>query len=565
MRKHRRLTRAIAAMMGLALLAAACGDDDDDAGGSASGTTVKPSEIPKGGTITIGAEQEPACSDWIHTCAGSSWGAWIFQYQTMPRAFDVSVDNGVHSYKASSLLDGEPELKTSPKQQITYKLNSKAVWSDGSPITSADLKYTALQIRDGSDIYDKSGYELIETVDTPNATTAVVTMKEPYAGWRQLFTSLGGVLPSKLLEGKDRNALMKDGYTFSGGPWKLEKWEKGNSLSLVPNTAYWGTKANADKIVFRFIADTAAEFQAFKTGQVDAIYPQPQIDVIDQVKAGLGDGKSIVSTKTGNMEALWLNNAKAPFDSKAVRQAVGYAIDRDAVVNRLFGGIGLTKALNSGLEPELVAKYTDLEAFAEYKLDQKKVDSLMSGDGWAKGSDGIWAKGGNKATFSVQTTAGNKRRELTLAVVQDQLKKAGFDMSIQTQKAADLFGTILPKGDFQMALYAQVLTSLEPGGCTLFCKKNIPTDANKFSGQNWTRTDIPGIEADLAKLDSELNDGNRAAAGKKVAKGLADAATSIPLDPLPTMLLVSNKLVGNFSDNGVLSGFWNLNTWGKKA
>lgn len=121
---------------------------------------------------------------------------------------------GKHTYKASPLLV-ELTIVTSPKQVVTYKINPKAVWDDGSAITSTDFKYTALQIRDGKDIYDKTGYDLIDTVDTPDAATAVVgTLKSPYAGWKSLFTSLGGVLPSKLLDGKDRSALMKDGYTF---------------------------------------------------------------------------------------------------------------------------------------------------------------------------------------------------------------------------------------------------------------------------------------------------------------------------------------------------------------
>ena len=71
---------------------------------------------------------------------------------------------------------------------------------------------------------------------------------------------------------------MKDGYTWSGGPW-FAKWTKGESIVLTPNPKYWGTKPNLEKVTFKFQADTAAEFQAFKSGQVDAIYPQPQLDV----------------------------------------------------------------------------------------------------------------------------------------------------------------------------------------------------------------------------------------------------------------------------------------------
>ena len=88
----------------------------------------------------------------------------------------------------------------------------------------------------------------------------------------------------------------------------------------------------------------------------------------------------------------------------------------------------------------------------------------------------------------MKTTTGNKRRELTEQILQQELKEAGFTMTINNQRSGDLFGDQLPKGDFQIALYAQVLTSLYPSGCNLFCSKNIPTAANQFSGNNWTRT-----------------------------------------------------------------------------
>ena len=172
-----------------------------------------------------------------------------------------------------------------------------------------------------------------------------------------------------------------------------------------------------------------------------------------------------------------MNNAKAPLDSVAVRKALGYAIDRDAIVARLFGGLGVKGAVNS-LNPPILSKLADQSAWSNYKLDLNQVTTLMTGDGWAKGADGIWAKGGQRATIEFKTTAGNKRRELTQQIVQQQAKEAGFELTINNQKSGDLFGKQLPAGDFQLALYAQVLTNLEPANCGLFCSKNIPTAAN---------------------------------------------------------------------------------------
>jgi peptide/nickel transport system substrate-binding protein len=119
-----------------------------------------------------------------------------------------------------------------------------------------------------------------------------------------------------------------------------------------------------------------------------------------------------------------------PFDSKVVRQAFAYSIDRKAIVEELFGPLGVDEPANS-LNPYILREYSDQDAFKKYERNLDKVDELMSGDGWKKGSDGIWAKGGKKAQFAVSTTAGNKQRELMEEVMQTQLKSAGFKMDIK--------------------------------------------------------------------------------------------------------------------------------------
>ena len=96
---------------------------------------------------------------------------------TMPRAFDFDPETASRS--PSILLAGEPKLEDrGPQQTVTYKINPEAVWSDGEPITSTDFKYTWDQIANGNDIYDKTGYEDIESVDDSDPKTAVVTFSD---------------------------------------------------------------------------------------------------------------------------------------------------------------------------------------------------------------------------------------------------------------------------------------------------------------------------------------------------------------------------------------------------
>ena len=570
-----------ALLLGAGLVAAACGSSSTTASSSTAATatttattaaagvttaaaattvaTTAPAAMADGGTLTIGAEQEPDCADVINSCGGSSWGYWMMTVGTLPQAYVVAKEGDAYVPKPSSILVGEPTLVTSPKQVVTYKINPKAVWSTGDPITSADFKYMFEQIAgpDAKDVYDATGYDKIESVDATAPDTAVVTFKEIYADWKGLFGGSYGLMPSKLLTGKDRNAEMKDGYKFSGGPWIIDKWEKGVAITLIPNDKYWGEKPKLSKVVFKFVPDTASEFQAYKAGEVSVIYPQPQIAVIDAISAGV-EGNNFFTGNTGSVEAIWINNSKAPFDTKEVRQALGYSIDRDAVVNKLFGGLGVKKAVQS-FNPPIISKFSGSD-FSVYTKDLAKVDSLMKGAGWAKGADGIWAKGADRASFKLRTTAGNKRRELTQEILIAQLKEAGFEMQADNIKAGDLFGKALPAGDFQAAIYAQVATFPLPSLSALFQSANIPSDANKQSGQNWTRTNIAGLDDLLKSSDKELDETKRIVTSKSIDKLLAADATSIPLDPLPNIMLWSKKLTGP-SDNAVMGPFWNMNTW----
>lgn len=529
---------------------------------TSSTTTPEPSDVAivDGGEIVIGAEQEPDCADWIATCGGSIWGTWIMQIPTLPGVFQTRQVDGEWVPEPSDLVTGEPEVIVADDgtQTITYSINPDAVWSDGEPITSADFEYTALQIRDGDDIFDKTGYDRISAIDASDPATVTVTLDSPYAGWRTLF-SVYGIMPAHLLEGQDRAAVMADGYDFSGGPWKIEKWTRGTSVTLVPNENYWGDKPHLDKVTFLFLPDTTAAFQALKSGQVSVLYPSPQLDALTQIDAGLPGIQSQVDARSGNLEAIWLNNAAAPFDSVAVRQALAYSIDRDAIVKRLFGSLGIDKAQQSFNSP-MVAPFAS-DDFSQYTLDLDKVDELMEGDGWKKNSDDVWAKGGETATFSIKTLAGNKRRDLTVQVLQSQLADAGFEMTIDQVTPADLFGTIAPQGDFQAGIWALVDTFPDPTLSSTFSSVNIPSEANGYSGINFYRTDIPGLDDLLGQVDSEIDTDARIQVSHEADALIAENVPSLPLDTVPNVLLWSDK-VGGPEINPVDGPFWNLAEWG---
>ena len=548
----------LAVALSMAMVAGACGKSSKK---TSSGSTEKATE---GGDLVFAAEQEPDCMDWIASCSGAAWGVYTVQTNTMPRVFDFTSDS---KYKPSVLMASAPELTTTPSQKVTYKINPKAVWDDGQPITSHDFKYTWDQIANGKDIYDKTGYELITGVDDSDPHTAVVSFKQNYPDWRDLFGGFYGVFPSHLLEGKDRDALMKDGYQFSGGPWKLDHWTKGQETKLVPNPKFWGQKPHLASITFKLQADTAAEQAAYESGQVSMTYPQAQPG---QEKLKGLPNTSFTAISGLSYEGLWFNASKAPLTSLKFRQALAYATDRDAIVKQLFAPVQPDiKRIDSFFTPAFGDAYTT--DFAQYSpVNQSKVDELMTSDGWKKGADGIWAKGAQKANVELKTTTGNKRRELTAQILQSQWKTAGFNMTLTEEKSSVLFGQDAPKGNFQVALYAQTPSSNDPGQCLLWCSKNIPGPANNNSGQNWTRVTaasaapggIQAMDTPWTAADQELDVAKRLDAVKAGAKAVADNIPGLPIDPFPDIIVYNTAKIGGPVTHNFAFGPWvNANLW----
>ncbi|HEX3567296.1 MAG TPA: ABC transporter substrate-binding protein, partial [Acidimicrobiales bacterium] len=498
------------------------------------------------------------CMDWIDACASAAWGIYTVETNTMPRAYDYDDTKG---YVPSNLLTGPATLVTTPNQVVTYHINPAAVWSDGQPITSTDFKYTWDQVAHGKNIYSQTGYMNVSGVDDSDPHTAVVTYSTTYADWRSLFGGNFGIFPSHLLTGKDRDAAMKDGYTFSGGPWMLDHWTKGSEVKLVPNPMYWGKKPNLASATFKFITDTAAEQQDYKSGQILASYPQAQ----PGGEALKGTAGTYFDAQSGlSYEGLWLNVAKAPLDSKAVRQALGYATDRNAIVQQLFAPIQPDiKPIQSVATPAFGASYS--QAFSKYNLNLSMVTTLMTGDGWTKGADGIWAKNGTKASLELKTTTGNKRRQLTAQILQTEWQAAGFALTVTPEKAGVLFGQDLPSGNFQVGLYAQTPTDNDPGLCVIFCSANIPGPANQNSGQNWDRINDPNLDKPWIDCDSNLNDAARAADAQQGETVLAEDVPVLPIDPFPDILVINSAMLGTqqgtFQHNFAYGPFTYLNYW----
>jgi peptide/nickel transport system substrate-binding protein len=548
-----------ACVLALGLLATAC---QGGPGHRQALPTTVPATVPvppstPQGDIAVASEQEPACLDWISSCNVQSPGVYGVEANTLPRAYDYSSD-GV--YKPSILITGEAQVTNTPNRTVTYIINPRAVWNDGQPITSTDFNYTWQQIMASPDAIDKSGYSRILSVDDSDPRTAVVTFTTPYSDWKELFGGRYGIYPSHILLGQDRNAAMANGYTWSGGPWKIDHWTRGVELKLVPNGNYWGKKPDLNSVTIKFFTDQAAEVQAYESGQVLAAYPNAQTGM-DAFRSQPG---TTYDAATGlSFEGLWFNVQQPPLDSKAVRQALAYATDRTSIAQQMFLPIQPgVKPINSFYTPAFPKAYS--EPFAKYRPDVNMVDTLMAGDGWVKGTDGIWAKGTERAVLELKT-ADSAREVLAAQILQTQWLQAGFQLTVIPESQTALRGTDVPQDNFQIALLAHVPSDDDSGQCSLWCSKNIPTAANSFSGDNFDRISDPTLDRLWTDNDTNLDQNARLQDASQGQATLADLVPAIPLAAVPDVVVINTAMLaaegGRFLHNFMTGPYTYLNTW----
>jgi peptide/nickel transport system substrate-binding protein len=356
---------------------------------------------------------------------------------------------------------------------------------------------------------------------------------------------------------------MKDGYAFSAGPWKLDHWTKGTELELVPNPRYWGKTANLKSVTFKFFTDPAVEQRQFAAGQVVALYPRARAG-IEALKATPGTNFDAVSGLS--YDAVWFNVAAAPLNSKAFRKALAYATDRDAIVSQLSAAIEPgARPIQAMFSPAVGAAYST--PFAQYARNLNMVNTLMTGDGWTKGADGVWARNGSgtRATLEVKTPNSDPHLQLIAEILQTQWQEAGFQVMVTPVKPSVLFAQVLPSGNFQVGLYPQTPADNDLGECFLWCSKNIPSVVDNTLGQNWTRIDDPNLDPSWSDAETNLDESARIADAHKGSAVLAEDVPVLPLDPWPDILVVNTEKVatqtGVFQHNLVFGPFTYLNYW----
>ncbi len=348
----------------------------------------------------------------------------------------------------------------------------------------------------------------------------------------------------------------------------VQSFTPDQQITLVPNPNYWGKKPSVSKVVFIPITDSNSEVNAFRTGEVDMIYPQNQIGLRKRIESA--DDAKYTSALGPQWEHFDMLTTVPGLDDVAVRKAIATAMPRQQIVDRVVKDANDNAVvLDNTMWMSNQKQYVPNWSMYPESGDVEAAKAMLDAAGWVPGSDGVRAKGGVKLAFTVGTTTGNKAREFSEQIIQEQLKKIGVKLTIKN--SPDMLDTKIVGFDYQTILFAWVgspdpysnnviwLSGAIPERCSPRLAKAEECD---YSGQNYTKTKDPALDEILNATDREPDPVKRAALYNQADLQIAqNDVTVVPLFQKPTQLGYRNTITG-VQDNPTADGFtWNIEDW----
>lgn len=491
-----------------------------------------------GGTVAFGPLADPPCLNVLLANCESEATRFIAELILQP-AFDVDLE---HTFRPR--LVSRVEFTKKPPFTLIYHLRPEARWSDGKPITAQDFVFThrARVAADARRDELDEDHRRVRRISAVNAKTVRVVLRSRFSGWRGLFAN---VLPSHALRGEDLTTIWSDridnpktGRPIGSGPFLLESWDRGRRLTLVRNSRYWGAhRAYLDRIVVRFRLEGENPVDWLRNGELDvayAIFPggvpalrrEPGVKVLAEPSSGYQSFAFRIGP--GGHPAL---------EKKLIRRALAYAIDRASLVREVPGEI------NPKLQPLQSLLFIAQSPYyrphwSSYRYRPALARRLLEQAGCRTGTDGICSCAGERLSLRFVTSAGNPNRARILSLVQAQLRLSGIEVVPSFAPASTFLGSILPSGDFDVALFG-FFSAPNPTGNSVF---------GCGGSQNFTGYCQRLVTRDLDQADRILDARQQARVMNRADAQMARDMPVLPLFQIPLASAVRNT-VKNFAQS----------------
>ncbi|MDX3852517.1 ABC transporter substrate-binding protein [Streptomyces sp. AK02-01A] len=552
----RRVAAAAVTLVVAAGAAACAGPEDNDAKAGATGT-AKPQ---KGGTLSV--LNSSAQSDFdparLYTSGGGNIPSLVFRTLTTRNRENGAAGNEVVPDLATDT--GRPNADAT---EWTYTLKEDLKFEDGTPVTSADIKYGversfaaelsggAPYLRDwligGADYQgpykDKKG---LDSIETPDARTIVFKLNKPEGDFPFLATATQFAPVPKA---KDTGAKYEE-HPVSSGPYKVVKNEGDGEHLVLERNPNWSEKTDAerhaypDKIDVKAGLDSAVINQRLTTSSgADAAAITTDTNLGPAELAQIGNDKALsgrVGTgHFGYTNYLAFNPKVKPFDNPKVRQAISYAVNRTSVINAA-GGSALAEPATTFLPNQKAFGYTPYDHFPAGKTgDPAKAKELLKEAGYPNG-----------LTISLtHSTEQNRETSPEVATaVQEALKQAGITVKLvglEPNAFNEARWTVKNGPGFFISRWGADWPSGGPFLAPIFDGRQIVKDGANF---NHAQLDDPAVNKEIDEIN-KLTDPNAAA----VRWGALDKKIGEQALDVPLFHPVYKRLVGKDVKNVVIS------------
>ena len=350
--------------------------------------------------------------------------------------------------------DASPDAKV-----YTFYLRKGVKFHDGTPFNAAAVKANFDRVRNPDNKLKRyTLYKVISQIDVVDDNTVRFTLAEPFGAMIATFAHPAGGISSPTAVAKYGKEYGKN--PVGTGPYKFAEWVPNDHITLVKNPDYWD-KANGpkvDKIIVKPVPESGTRIAMLQKGDAQFLntVPYPQAEIVKNDKT-----LSLVATESVYTYWLAMNTQKKPFDNVKVRQAVNYALDKEAIIKAVLRGYG--KPADSPLAPQ-VWGYSKVKT---YPYDLTKAKALLTEAGYPNGF---------KTTL--RGAESTEAKEVMVAI-QGQLKQAGIEVEILSLPSATLSAERFKplaenKGDMDYSGWSPSTGDADWGIRPLLTKENWP-------------------------------------------------------------------------------------------
>lgn len=424
----------------------------------------------------------------------------------------------------------------------TFHLREGVKYSDGSDFNAKNVVFNMKRwVND--DRHSSLSSCKVESVKALDDNTVKVVYSDPYYA---ILTELSYPRPVrflsenslKLKEGDKKGEFVKP---IGTGQWMVESYEKDQELVLVPNPYYWGEQPKLDKIVFKVIPDSQARLMALKSGEIDILGG----DLVGKIPLeGILELKNnskfeLRESKTLTSQFMYFNQNNEWFKDKNVRLAFNYAIDKEAIVKNLFGGVG---SAGYGLYQKETPYVTDKNNYG-YKYDKNKaIDCLKTAGFKDTNGDGILEKDGKDFEVKlILTTEEFPEWKSMSEIIQAQLLEVGVKVNINVLDRGAYEEAHMTTKDFDLCILRTASDSWVPHSSLkeLFTPVSLLNGEVKVWDNKILYRDIQNALKSIDKTQRQKN-------YDKVFSFISEEAVTVPLYYPVTTFAVNKNKIDNF-------------------